>query len=243
MAALAATAGLQLRAASGAPLSRSSVFGQQVKQLSGKPLLKSTVLRQHHAAVRSQQTQFDPLTTIKKAIDSTKVNLDEASIKQNMQKEGDRYTSVDHKDQSQAIDTTIDMFQKSIPRSELARRPETGGRDFYSVMAFDGPGPETINGRLAMLGVFWGLFVEATKHQTIFQQLASPTSPGTLWLLGVGNLIFVASLIPIFRGESTDSRRNGPFTAQAERWNGRTAMLGFAGLLFFEFVAGHPLLN
>ena len=36
----------------------------------------------------------------------------------------------------------------ALPRSELERRPETGERTFGNIMAFDGPGPETINGRL-----------------------------------------------------------------------------------------------
>jgi hypothetical protein len=34
------------------------------------------------------------------------------------------------------------------PRPELERRPETGSKSFWSVFAFDGAAPETINGRL-----------------------------------------------------------------------------------------------
>jgi hypothetical protein len=34
------------------------------------------------------------------------------------------------------------------PRPELERRPETGSKSFWSVFAFDGAAPETINCRL-----------------------------------------------------------------------------------------------
>lgn len=34
------------------------------------------------------------------------------------------------------------------PRPEVERRPETGSKSFFSVFAFDGAAPETINGRL-----------------------------------------------------------------------------------------------
>jgi hypothetical protein len=40
--------------------------------------------------------------------------------------------------------------------------------------------------------------------------------------------------VPIMSGESTDARSFGPFTARAERWNGRIAMLGFLGLVIVE---------
>eukprot|EP00850_Spirogloea_muscicola_P019541 SM000193S05165 [mRNA] locus=s193:36000:37196:- [translate_table: standard] len=57
------------------------------------------------------------------------------------------------------------------------------------------------------------------------------------------SVIFYASLVPIFKGESTDSRANGPFNGKSERWNGRLAMIGFAGLLIFEAASGHAFLN
>ena len=40
-------------------------------------------------------------------------------------------------------------------------------------------------------------------------------------------------------GELPDSRSFGPFTPFAERWTGRVAQLGFAGLLLVELVKGN----
>jgi len=129
-----------------------------------------------------------------------------------------------------------------LPRPEIERRPETGERSFGSIMAFDGPGPETINGRLAMTGFVWALISEAITHKTIWQQISEPGNSGLFWLIVAVNVIISASVIPMFNGESPDSRSNGPFTAQAERWNGRVAMIGYFGLLVYELAAGKSLL-
>ena len=53
------------------------------------------------------------------------------------------------------------------------------------------------------------------------------------WLPAVNNLHVGAA------GELPDSRSFGPFTPFAERWTGRVAQLGFAGLLLVELVKGN----
>ena len=64
--------------------------------------------------------------------------------------------------------------------------------------AFDGPAPETINGRLAMLGVVTCLAAEFTTNVGIQEQVAkAPFS-----ILGTFVLISLASYIPIFRSAS-----------------------------------------
>ena len=40
-------------------------------------------------------------------------------------------------------------------------------------------------------------------------------------------------------GELPDSRSFGPFTPFVERWTGRVAQLGFAGLLLVELIKGN----
>jgi hypothetical protein len=165
-------------------------------------------------------------------VDSTKKTLTESDIKKNM-------------DSNQSEKQSVFGAQPasgSLPRPELERRPETGDRTFGSIMAFDGPGPETINGRLAMTGFIWALCAEILTHKTIGQQISEPGNTGFFWLVAVTNLIIFGSLVPFFRGESPDSRVSGPFNAQAERWNGRVAMIGYAGLLAYEFAAGKSLL-
>ncbi|XP_024534959.1 early light-induced protein, chloroplastic-like [Selaginella moellendorffii] len=129
------------------------------------------------------------------------------------------------------------------PRPEVERRPETGDRSFPSLMAFDGAGPETINGRLAMIGLVWAFAVERMTGQTVAEQLYSPGSTGLFHFLAVAQLFAYASLVPMFKGESPDSRSIGPFRAMAERWNGRTAMLGFLALVITEFFTKTPVFH
>ncbi len=61
--------------------------------------------------------------------------------------------------------------------------------------AFDGPAPETINGRLAMLGVVTCLGAEVTTNVGIQEQIAK----APFAILGTFVLISLASYIPIFR--------------------------------------------
>lgn len=74
-----------------------------------------------------------------------------------------------------------------LPQSNLVTLAEA--------QAFDGPAPETINGRLAMLGVVTCLGAEFTTNVGIKEQVAkAPFS-----ILGTFVLISLASYIPIFR--------------------------------------------
>lgn len=99
------------------------------------------------------------------------------------------------------------------------------------VFAFAGPGPEVINGRLAMLAFVAAAGAEVTTGFTAVQQLAEAPA-----LVGITAVIFtIASLIPIFRGVSPASKSNGLFTPTAEMLNGRAAMLGFVALLVTEW--------
>jgi hypothetical protein len=166
------------------------------------------------------------------AVQNTKVEVNADTVKQNMSKESEKQSVFGTKPVEQGT---------TIPRPEMERRPETGDRSFGSVMAFDGPGPETINGRLAMLGCLWGFLSEAFTGERIVDQVNYVGSPGLFWLLTTAQVIIWASLVPIFNGESPDSRKNGPFTAQAERWNGRIAMIGFAGILINEAIRLKPV--
>ncbi|KAL2643271.1 hypothetical protein R1flu_010858 [Riccia fluitans] len=126
------------------------------------------------------------------------------------------------------------------PRPEAERRPETGDRDFGSIFAFDGAAPETINGRLAMVGIVWAAIAERMSGLTVFDQLYTQGT-GLVFYVAIVPLIAYASIVPMLNGESTDARRFGPFTARAERWNGRLAMLGFLALLFTENYIHSPV--
>lgn len=128
-------------------------------------------------------------------------------------------------------------------RPEEERRPEDGNTDAPSLMKFDGPAPETINSRLAMLGITWAFVAEIVTGQSLVQQVTK--GPGLIWFLLVTPIIIGATLIPmVSKGESPDSRKAGPFDAQTERWNGRAAMIGLIALLVTEqFFLKGPLLG
>jgi hypothetical protein len=77
-----------------------------------------------------------------------------------------------------------------------------------------------------------------------------------VWLFSVLNIwrltwIFAASFMPSLQGSATytsdpssipASQIVGPFTASAERFNGRGAMIGVAAMLVIETIRGGPLL-
>jgi hypothetical protein len=104
---------------------------------------------------------------------------------------------------------------------------------------FDGPAPETINGRLAMLGVVVGLLGEWVTGLGLLEQ----TGDHPITVFAAFLFISFASYAPIARGYT----RKEPFanrflglswSPKAENWNGRLAMLGFTGMIVTEAITG-----
>lgn len=106
------------------------------------------------------------------------------------------------------------------------------------ILAFSGPAPERINGRLAMVGFVAALAVEAAKGQDVLEQIGNGGIP---WFVGTSAILTLASLIPFIRGVSVESNSKGFMTSKAELWNGRFAMLGLVALAFTEYVTGGSL--
>ncbi|GAB2272154.1 Early light-induced protein 1, chloroplastic [Dionaea muscipula] len=117
------------------------------------------------------------------------------------------------------------------------RKPKVS-TSFSDVFAFSGPAPERINGRLAMVGFVAAMAVELSKGSDVFAQISDG---GFQWFLGTSVLLSVASLIPLFKGVTVESKSEGVMTSDAELWNGRLAMLGLIALAFTEFVKGGAL--
>ncbi|XP_022721785.1 early light-induced protein 1, chloroplastic-like [Durio zibethinus] len=109
---------------------------------------------------------------------------------------------------------------------------------FSDVLAFSGPAPERINGRLAMVGFVAALAMELSKGQDLFTQISDGGIP---LFLGTSIVLSLASLIPLFRGVTAESKSEGFMTSDAELWNGRLAMLGIVALAFTEYVKGGAL--
>jgi hypothetical protein len=102
---------------------------------------------------------------------------------------------------------------------------------FKDLFAFGGPAPETINGRLAMLGFVSAVGVELASGKDLFSQLGSGGVP---LFVGSAVLFSVASLIPMFKGISKESKSKAIMSVEAEMLNGHFAMLGLVMLTFTE---------
>ncbi|XP_074310142.1 early light-induced protein 1, chloroplastic-like [Silene latifolia] len=108
------------------------------------------------------------------------------------------------------------------------------------IFAFNGPAPERINGRLAMIGFVAAVAVEVSKGTDLFTQISDG---GVLWFLGTSTLISIASLVPLFKGETAESKTEGLMNSNAELLNGRLAMLGLVALACTEYVKGGALFD
>ncbi|XP_077248009.1 early light-induced protein 1, chloroplastic-like [Tasmannia lanceolata] len=109
---------------------------------------------------------------------------------------------------------------------------------FSDLLAFSGPAPERINGRLAMIGFVAALGAELARGDDVVSQLANG---GLTWFVGSTVLLSIASLIPLFKGVTVQSKSEGVMTSDAEMWNGRFAMLGLVALVFTEYLKGGAL--
>ncbi len=86
------------------------------------------------------------------------------------------------------------------------------------LMAFAGPAPELINGRLAMLGFVAALGAELSSGETVLQQVAQEPTGVLLTFI----VFAAASFVPMLNNVKDEAL--GPFTAAAEKLNGRAAM-------------------
>ncbi|KAJ1253635.1 hypothetical protein BS78_02G053300 [Paspalum vaginatum] len=117
----------------------------------------------------------------------------------------------------------------------------TASPGLWDALAFSGPAPERINGRLAMVGFVSALAVEASRGDGLLSQAGSGS--GLAWFAATAAVLSVASLVPLLRGDSAEARSGGVMSADAELWNGRFAMLGLVALAVTEYITGAPFVN
>ncbi|KAJ0602265.1 putative chlorophyll A-B binding protein [Helianthus annuus] len=141
------------------------------------------------------------------------------------------------------------MTQDKQPSTDTSKTPTTPtppppppapkvSTKFSDVLAFGGPAPERINGRLAMIGFVSAMAVELSNGQDVFAQISHGGVPA---FVATSLVLSVASLVPLFKGVRAESKSSGLMTSDAELWNGRAAMLGLVALAFTEYVTGSPL--
>ncbi|XP_071730577.1 early light-induced protein 2, chloroplastic-like [Rutidosis leptorrhynchoides] len=144
--------------------------------------------------------------------------------------------STDATKPSSAVPTPPSMSATPTPPPP-PRSPKVSTK-FSDVLAFSGPAPERINGRLAMIGFVSALAVELSSGQDVLTQISNG---GLNVFVGTSVVLTLASLVPLFKGVSVQSKSSGLMTSDAEMWNGRAAMLGLLALAFTEFVTGSAL--
>ena len=91
-----------------------------------------------------------------------------------------------------------------------------------------------------MIGFVSAMAVELSSGQDVFTQISNG---GVAVFVGTSVVLTMASLVPLFKGVSVQSKSNGIMTSDAELWNGRVAMLGLVALAFTEYVTGSPLVE
>ncbi|XP_065863235.1 early light-induced protein 1, chloroplastic-like [Euphorbia lathyris] len=127
------------------------------------------------------------------------------------------------------------MKQKPLESVATPPKLKSSPTKFSDILAFSGPAPERINGRLAMLGFVAAVAVELANGHDLLSQVSDG---GITWFVGSSVLLSLASLIPLLKGVSVESKSDGFMTSDAELWNGRFAMLGLVALAFTEYVKG-----
>lgn len=117
---------------------------------------------------------------------------------------------------------------------------------------------ETINGRMAQMGIVYALWREILNNESVFQQCYNLRDVGirTLWLpkqglfdaVAVFILVFAGSIAPALRGKTPNGltepgEKTFFFRPEAEMLNSRVAMVSIAGLMAVENMLGHGILQ
>jgi len=129
----------------------------------------------------------------------------------------------------------------NLSNNAAERRADAGPEQpFSSIQAFDGVAPETINSRLAMIGVTSALAAEFVSGLGIKEQVQiAPIGIAATFVI-----LSLASYIPIVRGFTRkEPFANSFWSPKAENWNGRLAMIGFAAILVTEALSGKNTLE
>ena len=108
------------------------------------------------------------------------------------------------------------------------------------IMAFSGPAPEALNGRLCMLGLLSGVAAELATGKSVPEQFSQEPTLVVATALVLAAATFAPLISNVDVVAPAGFVRNF-FTEKAETANGRAAMVGFGSLLLIEAVKGSAL--
>lgn len=127
------------------------------------------------------------------------------------------------------------ITSNSATASTSARSTPVSYRiSLFDALKFNGPAPERINGRIAMVTFLFAAQKEHLTGQTFYQQLSNPED----WVLAILVAVTIyATMVPVLRGVRDEDFFM--FRVNAEKLNGRLAMLGWAGIIALEELYAH----
>lgn len=147
-----------------------------------------------------------------------------------------------------AADTNItaDVSPTAVPFTAGVNHPDAKPDAPFAILNQTN---EAINGRAAMLGFVAAVIAEVITQQSVVsqvvgryenaQQVEHAWGTSDLTFGAIIALVTLGSLAPrLLQNEQVDSRSFGPFTPSREKLLGRTAMLGFLGLIIVERLKG-----
>ena len=131
-----------------------------------------------------------------------------------------------------------------VVEAAVAAPPVSMKDSFLGAMSFGGWAPETINGRVAQIAFVAGLGAELSTGESFTAQFAHHM-PSIVFASG---LITLASFMPNMQNTdeykanpTTFKNIERPFTVEAERTNGRGAMVGLVAMFIVEKLIGGPI--
>ena len=131
-----------------------------------------------------------------------------------------------------------------VVEAAVAAPPVSMKDSFLGAMSFGGWAAETINGRVAQIAFVAGLGAELSTGESFTAQFAHHV-PSIVFASG---LITLASFMPNMQNTdeykanpTTFKNIERPFTVEAERTNGRGAMVGLVAMFIVEKLIGGPI--
>ena len=141
------------------------------------------------------------------------------------------------------VKASLDESMPAEAQAVAAPAPVSKFEAFKNTMSFGAWAPETINGRVAQIAFVAGLGAELSTGESFTSQFAAHTGA----IAFASGLITLASFMPSmqnadgYKADPATLKPGKPWTIDAEKANGRGAMIGLVSMLVLEKVIGGPI--